>query len=117
MPSRRTRKSTSTSGAGSASTTWTAERIAALGPTTDLATAAAILGVSRSAAYKLAARDAFPTPLFRAGTHYRVPTAPILRALHIEPSAASVDGADDVMGDDTSGRMSRDTDTTGREPR
>lgn len=62
---------------------WTVERIRALGPSTDLATAAAILGMSRSAAYKLARRDAFLTPLYRVGAHYRVPTAPILAMLHL----------------------------------
>ncbi|RLK23800.1 hypothetical protein DER29_1677 [Micromonospora sp. M71_S20] len=97
--------------------TWTVERITALGTTTDLATAAAILGISRSAAYKLAARGAFPTPLFRAGAHYRVPTAPILRALHLEPPAPSVNGTDDATGHDTGGHMAGGTDATGREPR
>jgi Helix-turn-helix domain len=62
---------------------WTAERIRRLGATTDRATAAAILGISRSAAYKLARRDAFPVPLLRIGTRYRVPTAPLLAALHL----------------------------------
>jgi hypothetical protein len=68
---------------------WTAERIHGLGASTDLATAAAILGMSRSAAYKLIRRDAFPVPLYRVGTHYRVPTAPILAALHLQPSAGA----------------------------
>ncbi|MEU8185785.1 hypothetical protein [Micromonospora carbonacea] len=39
--------------------------------------------MSRSAAYKLARRAAFPTPLYRVGAHYRVPTAPILAMLHL----------------------------------
>ena len=62
---------------------WTAERIRALGPSTDLATAASVLGMSRSAAYKLIRRDAFPVPHFRIGAHYRIPTAPLLTALHL----------------------------------
>ncbi|WP_431886386.1 helix-turn-helix domain-containing protein [Micromonospora wenchangensis] len=85
-PPRRTRTATPATGGASRREerqAWTAERIRALGPSTDLATAAAILGMSRSAAYKLARRDAFPTPLYRVGAHYRVPTAPILAMLHL----------------------------------
>lgn len=87
-PARRTRDPAPTTSAAdeAPATVWTAPEIQALGATTDLATAAAILGISRSAAYKLAARDAFPVPLFRAGAHYRVPTAPILRTLHLDPT-------------------------------
>lgn len=63
---------------------WTPERLRALGPTTDLTTAAEILGISRSAAYKLARRGAFPIPLLKAGVVYRVPTTPLLAALHLD---------------------------------
>ncbi|WP_433315623.1 helix-turn-helix domain-containing protein [Micromonospora sp. CA-269861] len=86
--SRRTRTVPPQSGeeaaAGEREPTWTAERIRALGASTDLATAAAVLGMSRSAAYKLIRRDAFPVPHFRVGAHYRIPTAPLLAALHLE---------------------------------
>lgn len=64
---------------------WTADRLRELGPTTDLTTAADILGISRSAAYKLARRGAFPIPLLRVGAIYRVPTAPLLTAIHLDP--------------------------------
>ncbi|MEO3771348.1 DNA-binding protein [Micromonospora sp. B9E7] len=103
---RRTRTPATAADPGSdgAPCTWTTERILALGATTDLATAAAILGISRSAAYKLAARAAFPVPLFRAGAHYRVPTAPILRKLHLESSPVStVDGPDRAGADEAGG--------------
>lgn len=73
---------------------WTAEQVRALGLTTDLTTAAEILGISRSAAYKLARRNAFPVPLIRAGTHYRVPIPPILTALHLTHDAATNADAD-----------------------
>ncbi|MEU8152154.1 helix-turn-helix domain-containing protein [Micromonospora sp. NPDC048986] len=86
--SRRTRTVPPQSGkeaaAGEREPTWTAERIRALGASTDLATAAAVLGMSRSAAYKLIRRDAFPVPHFHVGAHYRIPTAPLLAALHLE---------------------------------
>jgi hypothetical protein len=63
---------------------WTVERIRALGVTTTLATAASVLGISRSQAYRLAATDTFPTPLIRAGTRIIVPIAALLRLLHAD---------------------------------
>jgi hypothetical protein len=62
---------------------WTAERIRALGPVTDVATAARIFGLSRASAYDLARRGRFPVSVLRFGTRYRVPVAAILRALHV----------------------------------
>jgi hypothetical protein len=62
---------------------WTPQRIRALGAVTDVVTAGAILGLSRSVAYHLAAHDAFPVPVIRAGCRYRVPVAALLAALHI----------------------------------
>jgi hypothetical protein len=66
---------------------WTAERIRALGLTTDLTTAAHIFGLSRSAAYELAKRDQFPVTVLRFGSRYRVPVAAILHALHLPADA------------------------------
>lgn len=63
---------------------WTAERIRALGAATTLPTAAAVLGISRSQAYRLAATDTFPTPLIRAGTRIIVPVAGLLRLLLVD---------------------------------
>jgi hypothetical protein len=63
---------------------WTAKRVAALGVVTDLATAAAILQLSRSNAYALAKVGQFPVPLIRAGTRYRVPVAALLDVLHLQ---------------------------------
>lgn len=96
---------------------WSTERILALGATTDLATAAAILGISRSAAYKLAARDAFPVPLFRAGAYYRVPTAPILRKLHLDsPPASAADDTDRAGADEDNAYSGGDRGPTGCSP-
>jgi hypothetical protein len=50
---------------------WTLDRVRALGLTTTLTTAAAILGISRSQAYRLAATGTFPVPLIRAGIRRR----------------------------------------------
>jgi len=67
--------------ASSARQVWTVDRLRALGVTTTLTTAASILGISRSQAYRLAATDTFPVPLIRAGTRIIVPTAGLLRLL------------------------------------
>lgn len=67
---------------------WTIERIRALGVTTTLATAASVLGISRSQAYRLAATDEFPVPLIRAGSRIIVPVAALLHLLQPDPAAA-----------------------------
>lgn len=66
-----------------ATQSWTPERIRALGPVTNIATAGQILGLSRSTAYALAADNMFPVPVLRVGSGYRVPVAALLTALHI----------------------------------
>ncbi|MEU8024219.1 hypothetical protein AB0B88_18605 [Micromonospora haikouensis] len=71
---------------------WTVERIRALGAATTLPTAAAVLGISRSQAYRLAATDTFPAPLIRAGTRIIVPVAGLLRLLLLDQPAPDPDG-------------------------
>ena len=75
---------------------WTAERIRALGPTTDVATAADIFGIGRSTAYDLIRDGKFPLPLLRFGAKKRVPVAAILHALHLDTNtpASSADTPD-----------------------
>ena len=60
---------------------WTIDQVRALGATTTLTTAASILGISRSQAYRLAATGTFPTPIIRAGRRAIVPVAGLLRLL------------------------------------
>ena len=73
---------------------WTADRIRALGATTDLVTAASVLGIPTSTVYKLARRGELPVPTFRVGVRYRVPTAAILATLYLDPpSSEPADGA------------------------
>ncbi|MEU8284172.1 helix-turn-helix domain-containing protein [Micromonospora sp. NPDC048905] len=55
----------------------------------DLATAARALGVGRTKAYELAKRGAFPCPVLRIGTTYRVRTADLLNLVGIEPQQPS----------------------------
>ncbi len=54
-----------------------------LPPVLDLPTAARLLGVGRTAAYKLVRENQWPTPVFRVGKLIRVPTAPLLELLGI----------------------------------
>ncbi|RSM64068.1 DNA-binding protein [Actinoplanes sp. ATCC 53533] len=74
-------------------TTWTLDRIRALGLVTDIATAARIFGLSRAAAYDLAKREQFPVAVLKFGSRYRVPVAAILQALHL-PAADDVQPPD-----------------------
>jgi predicted DNA-binding transcriptional regulator AlpA len=60
------------------STSMTQEQITALPPVIDVTTAAAILGVGRTAAYELIRTKRWPTPVLRLGKLIRIPTKPLL---------------------------------------
>ncbi|MEU8331590.1 helix-turn-helix domain-containing protein [Micromonospora sp. NPDC049751] len=62
---------------------WTVEAVRALGLTTDVETAGAILGIGRSKAYALAKRGQFPARLLRVGRSYVVPVPGILELLGV----------------------------------
>jgi excisionase family DNA binding protein len=62
---------------------WSRDEVRALGVTTDLSTAASVLGLGRTKAYELAARGDFPFTVWRVGRRYRVPTAPLLSMLEL----------------------------------
>jgi hypothetical protein len=66
---------------------WTVDRIRALGAVTDVATAGAIFGMSRSSAYELARTGRLPVPVLRVGSRYRVSVAAILTALGVSTDA------------------------------
>jgi excisionase family DNA binding protein len=55
--------------------------IKAGGPVIDVPTAAALLGISRSYGFELAARGEFPGRLIRVGSRWRVPRAALLELL------------------------------------
>ncbi|MGW5010509.1 helix-turn-helix domain-containing protein [Micromonospora chalcea] len=55
-----------------------------LGLTTDVETAAAILGIGRTKAYALARTGEFPVRLLRVGRRYVVPVQAILNLLAVE---------------------------------
>lgn len=56
----------------------TSEQVRALPPVVDVPTAAAILGIGRTAAYELIRIGQWPTPILRLGKLIRVPSAPLL---------------------------------------
>ena len=47
----------------------------------DVVTAAAALGIGRTAAYELIRTDAWPTPVLRLGKLIRIPTASLLELI------------------------------------
>lgn len=55
--------------------------LAATSPTTDVPTAAAVLGMGANLGYQLAAAGQFPVRILRLGRKLRVPTADLLAAL------------------------------------
>jgi predicted DNA-binding transcriptional regulator AlpA len=56
----------------------TVEQMLSLPPVVDVLTAAAILGIGRTAAYELIRSGHWPTPILRLGKLIRVPSAPLL---------------------------------------
>jgi hypothetical protein len=66
----------------------TDEDLARLPPTVDLLTAARILGIARTTAYRLVRGGRWPTDSFRAGERIRVPRGPLLALLGIAPNGA-----------------------------
>ncbi|WP_282947839.1 helix-turn-helix transcriptional regulator [Cellulomonas endometrii] len=65
---------------------WTADDVRALGVRTDLETAASVLSLGRTTAYRLARAGEFPVPVLRLGTRYVVPVAPLLALLSVPTS-------------------------------
>ena len=65
-------------------TTMDRHELTALPAVLDVPTAAAALGLSRTAAYDLIRTGDWPTPVFRLGRLIRIPTAPLLELLGID---------------------------------
>jgi hypothetical protein len=74
----------------------TRQELLALGqvPTTNIELAGRACGFARQHSYNLAKAGTFPVPVHRIGRRYRVPTAPLLRFLGIEPDES--DHTDDT---------------------
>jgi len=60
---------------------WTVEAVRALGMTTNVETAAAILGIGRTKAYQMARQGHFPVKMLRVGRRYLVSVPALLRLL------------------------------------
>lgn len=56
----------------------TEQDVLALPTVVDVPTAAAVLGIGRTAAYELIRTDQWPTSVLRMGKLIRIPTAPLL---------------------------------------
>lgn len=63
-----------------------------LPPVVDLATAASLLNIGRTTAYELVRTGAWPTPVLRLGNRIRIPAAPLLQLVGIEPTEPVPDG-------------------------
>lgn len=77
-------------------------QLAQLPAVVDLTTAAAVLRIGRSTAYRLAANDAFPIPLIKAGRSYRVVTSAlidVLGATEVVAELANIGGDCDANAD------------------
>lgn len=73
--------------------TWSEEALRALGVKTDVETAGAVFGLSRTQSYEAAKAGRFPVPVVPIGEHRLVvPVAPILRLLQIDTGAAGETG-------------------------
>lgn len=55
-----------------------ASEIKGLPPVVDVPTAAAVLGIGRTAAYELIRTNTWPTPVVKLGKSIRIPSAPLL---------------------------------------
>jgi len=66
-----------------ASLEMTVEQARNLPPVVDVLTAAAILGIGRTAAYELIRIGQWPTPILRVGKLIRVPSAPLLELVGV----------------------------------
>lgn len=62
--------------------TWTKDAIKALGPTTNVETAASVLDISPWLAYELIRRGEWPTRALRLGRKIRIPTHDLIELLY-----------------------------------
>ncbi|WP_412542622.1 DNA-binding protein [Longispora sp. K20-0274] len=64
---------------------WTVDDVRTLGMTTDVETAASIIGIGRTLAYELAAEDEFPVKVRKVRRRRIVSVPDLLRYLGVEP--------------------------------
>lgn len=66
-----------------ASLKMTVERAQSMPPVVDVPTAAAVLGIGRTAAYELIRTGEWPTPVLRLGKLIRIPSGPLLELVQV----------------------------------
>lgn len=64
---------------------WTVDQVRAVGATTDVPTAGAVLGIGRTTAYQLVQAGQFPVPVLRLGRRIVVPVPYLLAVLGAPP--------------------------------
>ncbi|WP_246607358.1 helix-turn-helix transcriptional regulator [Paractinoplanes toevensis] len=62
---------------------WTVAEVRKLGLATDVETAASVLGIGRTTAYRLARNGTFPVPVLRVGKRYVISVENLLTILGI----------------------------------
>ncbi len=67
-----------------ASLKMTVEKAQSVPPVVDVPTAAAMLGIGRTAAYELIRVGKWPTPVLRLGKLIRIPSAPLLELIQVQ---------------------------------
>ncbi len=67
-----------------ASARMTVEFAQKMPPVVDVPTAAAILGIGRTAAYELIKSGDWPTPILRLGKLIRIPSGPLLELVRVQ---------------------------------
>ncbi len=67
-----------------ASLKMTVEKAQRVPPVVDVPTAAAMLGIGRTAAYELIRLGKWPTPVLRLGKLIRIPSAPLLELIQVQ---------------------------------
>ncbi|BEL12815.1 hypothetical protein Q0Z83_110060 [Actinoplanes sichuanensis] len=66
---------------------WTVAEVRTLGTVTDVETAASVLGIGRTTAYRLARSASFPVPVLRVGHRYVVAVENLLKAIGADSGA------------------------------
>lgn len=68
---------------------WTEGKVRELGVRTDLRTAADVIGIGETYAYRLARQGEFPVPAIRVGREWVVPVAGLLKLLGLADGAGA----------------------------
>ena len=76
----------------------TRDQVSTLPAVVDVATVAQVLGLSRTSVYERIRDGDWPTPVFRLGKLIRIPTAPLLALLGVEPTTEPLEPEESKEG-------------------